>query len=67
MKTELESVQKNTWKPMFLFIACIILTAFSLGGFLYSSYEPKFILLIITVLAFIQAMFQLFKMQPSHE
>ena len=52
------------WKHLIGFILCITLTAFSLGGALYSSYDPKFVLIILTALSFTQAMIQLVKLQP---
>ncbi|RWZ60612.1 hypothetical protein EQV77_04770 [Halobacillus fulvus] len=53
------------WKALVGFILCVILTAFALGGFLYSSYEPKLLLLLVSGLAFAQAFIELFKMQPQ--
>lgn len=52
------------WKDLIGFILCILLTAFSLGGALYSSYDLKFVLYILTGLSFAQAMIQLYKLQP---
>lgn len=53
------------WKNIAGFMLCIILTAFSLGGLLYSSYQPKYILILLTVFAFGQAMIQLFRLQSN--
>ena len=53
------------WKDLIGFILCITLTAFSLGGALYSSYDPKILLFIVTGLSFTQAMIQLVKLQPK--
>ncbi|WP_226577768.1 hypothetical protein [Halobacillus litoralis] len=52
------------WKDLIGFILCIALTAFSLTTVLYSSYQPTFVFVILTGLAFVQAMIQLFKLQP---
>ncbi|SEB16734.1 hypothetical protein SAMN05421743_12260 [Thalassobacillus cyri] len=51
------------WKPVFGFIVCIILTAFSLWGMFYADYSPKFLLGLITILAFSQAVVQLLHVQ----
>ncbi|QAS51380.1 hypothetical protein [Halobacillus litoralis] len=71
MEQRQQQLQKNTtvgggfpWKSMVGFILCIALTAFSLCGLLYSSYEPKFLLVLVTGFAFVQALIQLFKLQP---
>ncbi|SFJ87650.1 hypothetical protein SAMN04487936_10536 [Halobacillus dabanensis] len=53
------------WKDLIGFILCIALTAFALGGVLYSTYDPKFVLIILTGLSFTQAMIQLVKLQPK--
>ncbi|TGB04854.1 hypothetical protein [Halobacillus salinus] len=53
------------WKHLLGFVLCIALTAFSLTGYLYSAYEPKILLIIISVLAFSQALIQLFRLQPQ--
>lgn len=58
-------VSQWPWKHLIGFVLCIALTAFSLTGLLYSSYHPKFLLVIVTGLSFTQAMIQLYKLQPK--
>ncbi|MYL39122.1 hypothetical protein [Halobacillus litoralis] len=53
------------WKDLVGFILCIALTAFSLTAVLYSSYQPTYVFMILTGLAFTQAMIQLVKLQPG--
>ncbi|WP_028785011.1 hypothetical protein [Thalassobacillus devorans] len=55
------------WKPVFGFILSIILTAFSLWGTFYSTYSPKFLLGAIAILAFYQAIVQLFHVQAYQQ
>ncbi|MCD5323332.1 MULTISPECIES: hypothetical protein [Pontibacillus] len=53
------------WKDLIGFILSILLTAFSLGGALYSSYDFKLVLFILAGFSFVQAMIQLYKLQPQ--
>ncbi|MCA0969205.1 hypothetical protein LCM20_01220 [Halobacillus litoralis] len=70
---EQKQLEKNrssvgwSWKHLVGFVLCVILTAFSLSGYLYASYEPKVLLLVITALAFVQAVIQLFRIQPEEQ
>ncbi|SFG34012.1 hypothetical protein SAMN05216353_13617 [Halobacillus alkaliphilus] len=45
------------------FMLCILLTAISLWGALYTAYSPKLLLYAVSGLAFTQAIFQLFHVQ----
>ncbi|WP_181350837.1 hypothetical protein [Thalassobacillus sp. CUG 92003] len=51
------------WKSVVIFALMIILTSISLWGLFYSNYTPKPLFAGISVLAFVQAMLQLFKVQ----
>ncbi|ELK46031.1 hypothetical protein QRD89_06920 [Halobacillus sp. ACCC02827] len=55
------------WKHMIGFVLCVVLAAFSLTGAMYSHYEPTFVLYILSGVAFVQAMIQLFKAQPIED
>ncbi|KHE72394.1 hypothetical protein [Halobacillus sp. BBL2006] len=61
----LHNVTAGMWMNVIGFVICIALTAISIVGFLYSGYSPKFLLALISVLAFSQAMVQLFRIQPT--
>lgn len=49
------------WKPIVGFILSIILTAFALWAALYSGYSPKILFFSLSIVAFTQAVLQLFK------
>lgn len=61
----LYNVPAGLWKNVIGFVICIALTAISLVGLFYTGYSPKLLLALIAVLAFSQAMVQLFRIQPS--
>lgn len=46
------------------FTLCILLTAFSLWAAVFSGYSYKMVFAAIAVLAFVQAIIQLFQIQP---
>ncbi|MCA1009850.1 hypothetical protein [Halobacillus halophilus] len=54
-------------KHVISFMLCILLTAISLWGALYTAYSPKFVLYAISGLAFTQAIFQLFHVQLQNQ
>ena len=49
------------------FMLCILLTAISLWGALYTAYSPKLVLYAVSGLAFTQAIFQLFHVQLQNQ
>ncbi|UOR10931.1 hypothetical protein [Halobacillus amylolyticus] len=51
------------WKNIISFVLCIILASFTLWGALYSDYTFKTLLFVISVIAFLQALLQLFYVQ----
>ncbi|ASK63838.1 hypothetical protein CFK37_17570 [Virgibacillus phasianinus] len=61
--------QENFWwqiRHVFGFMLCIILTAASLWATFYSGYEPKLLFIAIAVLAFVQALIQLFQVDLNN-
>ncbi|WP_082232341.1 hypothetical protein [Halobacillus massiliensis] len=51
------------WKHVLGFTLCIILTASALWGAFYTSYSPKFVLVLLAGVAFVQAVLQLYHVQ----
>ncbi|MFZ0368207.1 MAG: hypothetical protein WAM07_01245 [Halobacillus sp.] len=49
------------------FMLCILLSAISLWGALYTAYSPKLVLYAVSGLAFTQAIFQLFHVQLQNQ
>ncbi|ASN06124.1 cytochrome C oxidase subunit IV family protein [Virgibacillus necropolis] len=53
------------WKPIIGFVLCILLTAFTLWGALYSGAFPKVLFIAISVITFIQAVQLLLQVQTQ--
>ncbi|WP_173918335.1 hypothetical protein [Halobacillus sp. Marseille-Q1614] len=51
------------WKHVFGFTLCIIMTALALWGAFYTSYSPKFVLVLLAAVSFVQAALQLYHVQ----